>query len=475
MTYALLCAMAIAVGVQAGPAHAQPAAAGPHTSRAIAAPGGIVATNPFVAAGGSATMHGDAGSSDVTPNAGPRLPGRSSVHVLGAACPTILAGSDHLVVALCTQLVGRAPMAVLIDPVSLAVLDTHRFAAGGLLGGVYAFLDNRNRLVLAASNTLTRLAHSHNRFTTLTRQPLGSAIAQGDSVTGLTPDWSGRVWFATSRGVVGVVNDQGSVTTAHLPAGEQVANSISASPRQISVASTHALYAFDATAERPRILWRATYDRGSARKPGQLSWGTGSTPTFFGPRTGDDYVTIVDNADRRVHLRVYDAATGATVCSAPVLTRGGPGSENSPIGVGNTVVIGGTYGYPYPAVPDGAGPAVPATAPFRGGMTRVDVVDGRCVPRWDVAVHSAAVPRYSSADHLIHTVIRSPGPVQVADGFAYAQIDPSTGAVVHTTPLAPTAAEDTLQMSGLITASTSPRGGTYIQGTTTGFESVAPR
>ena len=50
----------------------------------------------------------------------------------------------------------------------------------------------------------------------------------------------------------------------------------------------------------PQILWSQTYDRGPARKPGQLSWGTGSTPTYFGP-TGVDYLTIVDNASPQVH------------------------------------------------------------------------------------------------------------------------------------------------------------------------------
>ena len=139
---------------------------------------------------------------------------------------------------------------------------------------------------------------------------------------------------------------------------------------------------------------------GRPQKPGQLSWGSGSTPTFFGPNTGGDYLTLIDNADNKVNLMVVRVANGGLVCKTPVLTSGGPGSENSPIGAGRTVIAASTYGYPYPAVPDDAGPAVPPTAPFTGGMTRVDVrADGTgCDVIWDSAVRSAAVPKLSLAD-----------------------------------------------------------------------------
>ena len=195
--------------------------------------------NPFTGPTGTSAMHGDSLASDTSPLPGPGTTGLATTHVaLGAACPSILSGTDRMPVALCTA-------------------------------------------------------------------PGGTAVA-----------------------------------------------------------TDHALYLLRAG---PRIVWRRDYERGSARKPGQLSRGTGSTPTFFGPRTGWEYLTVVDNADGTEHLRVWGSRRGRPACDVPVTI----GSENSPIGAGRTVIVASTYGYPYPATPDDAGPAVPATAPFTGGMTRV--------------------------------------------------------------------------------------------------------
>lgn len=77
--------------------------------------------------------------------------------------------------------------------------------------------------------------------------------------------------------------------------------------------------------------------------------------TFFGQN-----VTITDNADKQENLLVYNAADGAPVCSAPLFTPGSSGPENS-------VIVANTYGYRYPAVPDGAGSSALPSAPFTGG------------------------------------------------------------------------------------------------------------
>ena len=64
--------------------------------------------------------------------------------------------------------------------------------------------------------------------------------------------------------------------------------------------------------------WRAAYDRGAEQKPGQLSRGSGTTPTVLpGGR-----VAITDNAEPRMHVSFYDTATGREICRAPVFGRG---------------------------------------------------------------------------------------------------------------------------------------------------------
>ncbi|MFE1594576.1 hypothetical protein [Nocardia sp. NPDC058705] len=440
--------------VWSGPASAEPVT-------------GPLATNPFLGPLGTATMHGDAGSSDVTPLAGPVAGAGVTVYPLGAACPTLLEGSDGLVVALCTAIAGQTPTVFLLD--AGGALASLPLAKGSLLGGVYAYLDNEDRLVVVdGGRQLLRVAHVRGadgawRLSAAVQADLSDVIALGDNVTGLVPDQSGNVWFATGKGVVGFVGRDGGLETVALPSGESVANSISSAPNGgVAVASTHALYELRAKAGQPEILWRAAYDRGSARKPGQLSWGTGSTPTYFGPVRGDEYLAIVDNADDQVRLIVARSGSGEQVCSVPIPIGG---SENSPIAIGSSIFVAGTYGYPYPAVPEGAGAAVPASAPFRGGLSRVDITEGGCVPVWDSPIRSAAVPRLSLADGGIHTLRRiGPDLTTPLDGFEYVVLDPQTGVVRTSTPLPGTVAEDPLQMAALIT-----HGGALWQGTITGI------
>ncbi|MBH0778912.1 hypothetical protein [Nocardia bovistercoris] len=426
--------------------------------------GPLAPPNPYLGPAGTATMHGDAGSSDATALPGPG-PGTRPVTVypLAAACPTLLQGYDGMVVGLCTSIAGRTPTVHLFDPdfegpvgTSSAALELTK---GSLLGGVYAYLDHADRLVLVdGARALVRVGHTRDehgrwRLAVDSSTDLSGAIPEGDNVTGLVADWSGAVWFATGGGVVGTVLPDGAVSTVALPEGERVANSISAAPSgRVAIATTHALYEFRADGSgRPERLWRAPYDRGPGRKPGQLSWGTGSTPTYFGPDTGADYLTIVDNGADQVRALVFRSGGGAPVCSAPVLAGGGAGSENSPIGVGHSVFVASTYGYPYPATPDDAGPALPSTAPFTGGMTRVDVGADGCRVVWDNAVRSAVVPHVSTADGYLYTVERTGAAVTTpVDGYEFAVLDPDTGEVLSRSALPGTVAHDPIQMSALI-------------------------
>ncbi|WP_405015407.1 hypothetical protein [Kitasatospora sp. NBC_01539] len=435
--------------------------------------------NPYAGPDGTATMHGDTGSSDATPLPGPAAGSLTSHRAaLASACPTVLVGADGYPVALCTAIFGLTPTVHLLDPATGDSLASLPIAKGSLLGGVYAYLDDRDRLVAVdGGGSLLRVGHHRTatgawQLSVDSSLPLASALPSGDAVTGISPDWQGRVWFATGGGTVGTADDRtGTVRTLALPAGETVANSISTAPGGTAVATTYATYLLTAAADgTPQIVWRQPYDRGPGRKPGQLSWGTGSTPTFFGPRTGGEYVTVVDNAAPTVNLLVYRADSGAQVCSVPVLKAGGSGSENSPVAVGNAVFVASTYGYPYPKLPEGAGTSVPASAAFRGGLSRVDVrADGSgCDLRWDTLVRSAAVPRLSTADGLIRTVLRDPvipGTTTTSelDPYSYAEVDPATGRVVRTKWLGSGFVFDTLQMVGSIAP-----GGVVLQGTTTG-------
>lgn len=409
--------------------------------------------NPYLGINSLATMHGDAQSSDATPFAGPGDPGVGGSWKVTftnhwAACPTILAGQDGYIQALMTQFLGsdaklRKPKLAIIEPASGAQLGAIEIPTGALLGGVYAYLDADSNLVMVdGTNALTWISHSQDGMKVWVSRRIDLTDAMKlepkDHVVGIVPDWHGRIWVASERGVVGLIDPKRNVVRLtklqqYSPA-ERIDNSISACPQGVSIITSHGIYMLgaDASTSKPRIIWSHSYDRGTKQKPGQLSHGSGATATFFGPN-GSDYVMLSDNADRQEKLIVYRSADGSAVGEGPLFTPGASGTENSMIGVQNSIVGACTFGYPYAQYPD-TKPAYRAqVAP---GMERWDVNDDASgiTLKWrNNGIYSAAVPRLSTTDNLIYTCERPRGPAGVLTGpVVYAcAIDMDSGRVVH--------------------------------------------
>lgn len=409
--------------------------------------------NPYLGINSLATMHGDAQSSDATPFAGPGDPGVGGSWKVTftnhwAACPTILAGQDGYIQALMTQFLGsdaklRKPKLAIIEPASGAQLGAIEIPTGALLGGVYAYLDADSNLVMVdGTNALTWISHSQDGMKVWVSRRIDLTDAMKlepkDHVVGIVPDWHGRIWVASERGVVGLIDPKRNVVRLtklqqYSPA-ERIDNSISACPQGVSIITSHGIYMLgaDASTSKPRIIWSHSYDRGTKQKPGQLSHGSGATATFFGPN-GSDYVMLSDNGDRQEKLIVYRSADGSAVGEGPLFTPGASGTENSMIGVQNSIVGACTFGYPYVQYPD-TKPAYRAqVAP---GMERWDVNDDASgiTLKWrNNGIYSAAVPRLSTVDNLIYTCERPRGPAGVLTGpVVYAcAIDMDSGRVVH--------------------------------------------
>lgn len=409
--------------------------------------------NPYLGINSLATMHGDAQSSDATPFAGPGDPGVGGSWKVTftnhwAACPTILAGQDGYIQALMTQFLGsdaklRKPKLAIIEPASGAQLGAIEIPTGALLGGVYAYLDADSNLVMVdGTNALTWISHSQDGMKVWVSRRIDLTDAMKlepkDHVVGIVPDWHGRIWVASERGVVGLIDPKRNVVRLtklqqYSPA-ERIDNSISACPQGVSIITSHGIYMLgaDASTSKPRIIWSHSYDRGTKQKPGQLSHGSGATATFFGPN-GSDYVMLSDNGDRQEKLIVYRSADGSAVGEGTLFTPGASGTENSMIGVQNSIVGACTFGYPYAQYPD-TKPAYRAqVAP---GMERWDVNDDASgiTLKWrNNGIYSAAVPRLSTADNLIYTCERPRGPAGVLTGpVVYAcAIDMDSGRVVH--------------------------------------------
>ena len=409
--------------------------------------------NPYLGINSLATMHGDAQSSDATPFAGPGDPGVGGTWKVTftnhwAACPTILAGQDGYIQALMTQFLGsdaklRKPKLAIIEPASGAQLGAMEIPTGALLGGVYAYLDADSNLVMVdGTNALTWISHSQDGMKVWVSRRIDLTDAMKlepkDHVVGIVPDWHGRIWVASERGVVGLIDPKRNVVRLtklqQYSPTERIDNSISACPQGVSIITSYGIYMLgaDASTSKPRIIWSHSYDRGTKQKPGQLSHGSGATATFFGPN-GSDYVMLSDNADRQEKLIVYRSTDGSAVGEGPLFTPGASGTENSMIGVQNSIVGACTFGYPYAQYPD-TKPAYRAqVAP---GMERWDVNDDASgiTLKWrNNGIYSAAVPRLSTADNLIYTCERPRGPAGVLTGpvvYAFA-IDMDSGRVVH--------------------------------------------
>ena len=314
---------------------------------------------------------------------------------------------------------------------------------GALLGGVYAYLDADSNLVMVdGTNALTWISHSQDGMKVWVSRRIDLTDAMKlepkDHVVGIVPDWHGRIWVASERGVVGLIDPKRNVVRLtklqQYSPTERIDNSISACPQGVSIITSYGIYMLgaDASTSKPRIIWSHSYDRGTKQKPGQLSHGSGATATFFGPN-GSDYVMLSDNADRQEKLIVYRSADGSAVGEGPLFTPGASGTENSMIGVQNSIVGACTFGYPYAQYPD-TKPAYRAqVAP---GMERWDVNDDASgiTLKWrNNGIYSAAVPRLSTADNLIYTCERPRGPAGVLTGpVVYAcAIDMDSGRVVH--------------------------------------------
>lgn len=460
------------------------------------------APNPDVGVDGAATMHSDTSSSDTTPLTGPLGDGSQGVKSisvpLAAACPTSLIRADGNPLVLCTNMFGLNPVVQLLNKDHGRSMAKLNLPAGSLLGGVYAYIDNQDRLVMVdGQHNLVRVKAELDTSRIIKRwrlsiddsvslaEAVNSRCAGGvaencDSVVSINAGGQGDVWFATKGGVLGVynTNDQ-SIKTTYLGTGEEVHNSFSNTlSGYAGVATNEALYLAERDEQgQPHIKWRAEYDSGTHRKPGQLSKGTGATPTFFGPVSGSEYLMITDNNETQASLLVYktESDNAELVCEFPLFTPGTSGTENSAIGIGNTVVVASTYGYPYPRVPEGVPAAVPEKADFAGGMIRIDLHqdESGCEKVWENDLRSSAVPKLSTADNLIYTVERrglmNKPRAGLADSFYFTAIDPDTGATLYQKRIGGGFFSDTLQMAGNIGPDR-----VYWQGTVGGMIRIAP-
>ncbi|NYG59633.1 hypothetical protein BJ980_002556 [Nocardioides daedukensis] len=384
----------------------------PATARPIS--GVELPQHPFLARNGANNMHNDAGASDAYTWAGPRgsEPSVKTAWYGIEECATLAFDRHERLIALCGD-VNSANLHI-IDPDSMRKLDSFALPARpkvegtkpweNLCGGAYFYLDAQDRAVVATSDRrvltfTTSDSDGEAQLAKVETLDLSTEIPDGDCLIALLPDWDGRIWFESQGGLVGVFSpDTGQVRVHDL--GEELVNSFSVDETGgVYIVSAEAFYRFEADPKgAPRVAWRTTYDRGVKHKPGQLSQGSGTTPTVVDERL----VAITDNADDRMNVVFHDRETGKVVCKAPVFESGRSATENSLVTVDGGVIVENNYGYTGPQ-------RVMLGRASEPGIARVNVNGDDCEVAWtsDV-VAPTSVPKVSLETGLLYVYAKRP-------------------------------------------------------------------
>lgn len=438
----ILVAAAAAVGSPASAELPSPALArvptyvgGPATPKPIAHP--PIPEHPFLSPNGTNSMHNDAYASDAYTVSGPLgIDPQVKTTFYGLReCATIAFDSRDRLVGLCGGLEGFRLMVinpVTLRPISQLKTGNRDLTAGAnpftdICGGTYFFLDADDRAYPTTVDKSIWQVQVRPNGTMVKEKvwKLASAMPKKDCLIATMPDWTGLVWFFTQGGIVGTLDRAtGTVRTTHLPEGEEVTNSVATDETGgMYVVSTHALYRLDAGGDgTPQVTWREVYDRGSRLKPGNLSQGSGTTPTLL----GDRWVAINDNADPQTRILVYDRRDGVTDrlhCAVPVLKPDAGTTDNSLVAAGNSFIIENNYGYQSPVTTLFG----KSTSP---GISRVVVEDDGCHVAWENdEIAPTSVPKASLANGLLY-VYTKPVRRDLIDAWYFTAIDIETGETV---------------------------------------------
>ena len=380
-----------------------PAFAGdPWTPKPVFAP--PAPRHPFMAPNQRSNIHSDAFQTDTNAWSGPL--GRdtetiSHYEAPGGVCGSITFNSQNQIVTTCLQ--ARAVRLKLFDAQTLEELASMELPPRPLspnpfqdfAGGGYFYLDNANRAVIPTTERHVLVVGLENgQFAVEKDHDLTGTLPQGSKIISALPDWSGRLWLATTAGVVAVIDPAtGAIKTHDL--GEVVQNSFAVGEKDdVYIVSEKALYRFRADRTgAPAVAWRKVYENTGELKPGQVSAGSGTTPTLH----GDDWVSITDNADP-MNVVVYRRSTGREICRQAVFEKGSSSTDNSLIGAGHSIVVENNHGY--------AGPMATAQgARTKPGVERVDIdADGQgCRRVWHSdEISPSLVPKLSLANGLVY-------------------------------------------------------------------------
>jgi hypothetical protein len=363
--------------------------------------------HPFMAPNERSNLHDDAYQTDTYQGIGPLGHDISVTSTMFAAeCGSVTFDGQGRIVTVCVGIAG--PTLRMLDPKTLDTLAeqplpprdprtlANIFTSFG--GGGYFYLDEQDRAVVPTTTRHVQIyAETPAPGFSLVRDiDLSGVIPDGESILSALPDWSGRLWFASTGGVVGYVEADGRIVSRAL--GEPIGNSFAVDEQGgVYIVSDAALYRFEARPGRVKTIWRARYANIGVAKPGQSEKGSGTTPTLMGKRL----VAITDNADPMdvvVFKRARKVKGRRRVCRQPVFAKGASDTDQSLIATPRSMVAENNYGYSGPSSVMQGKTTTPGLARVnldRGGGCHVAWTSGEVAP--------SVVPKLALGAGLVYT------------------------------------------------------------------------
>lgn len=382
-----------------------------------------VVPHPLLAA--QASIHVDAANSDVTDLRGPlginpEVTSQSFGFLVGTCLNFTFTDAGELLAFCGVEIDGGVGFeATQLDPVTLEKLATYRllsltFAEAQSLPLYLGYMatDATGKIITVGPDNIARWVGPGGDGTLAISRTLDLSTTvplERGRIASLVPDYHGNLYFLVlgdtdDTGVVmrdallGAVDvTTGAISVRDLP-GEVVENGLAIGPDGVFVLSDRAIRGYNLVAGELVEMFATPYARATVKKPGMISWGSGSTPTLV----GDHLVAFTDNADSQVHLLVVDRrpspAGDRVVCDEPVFAPGASENENSVIAANGSIVVQNWYGAPGELIGGSQRGLVP-------GLVRFDVrPDGSgCDKIWESdALATTATLKLSTASGLLY-------------------------------------------------------------------------
>ena len=349
--------------------------------------------NPFLSANPGNNIHNDSYLSDSYPYSGPSAQGQATIALAETAtfkdpatgqlktvvlgeCASLTFDADRNIQTVCAGLpmpgateVQRS--VVTVDRNTLEVIAYFPFTKPVVAsttvdfgGAGYFYQDNRYRIVAAMPNghvnVLRRVKSTAGGIDGYTLDAEYNITGSGGAVTvpnnslyAVVPDKAGNIWFTTAQAVVGYIAPGGAIRWVNLndsafnpgtSGTEEIANSHAIDEGDstdgasgVYILSTYNLYRFGAGSDgTPKMIWKGAYDRGTGIKSGQVSFGSGSSPTVF-KMNNRRFVTIADNA-QTMNVNVYRAEANLLPGEQRLFAQVKPFGQNPQVSDENSLV-----------------------------------------------------------------------------------------------------------------------------------------